>query len=188
MLLSATYTGHVVKFISDLTPVCSVLSTTYNQALLLFFCLNNFSTLFVVRGYLVCKMAWLAIYSISNRRFRGLIKIHKQGKCAVNSQTKKRRRTSTFVAKAWMESAYKKMGDKMPDSSTIHLPCYLNFKSLYQYMVEDLTLAGEKEIIAYSQFCKLMNTDFKDVIIPKVRISQRKSTQIDMIQKISCFI
>ena len=122
----------------------------------------------MVRGYLVCKNAWLAIYSISNSRFNKLLKECNDGKCAVTSQTKKKRKTRTFIAKAWMETAFSKMGDKMPDSFTIHLPCYLNYRTLYAYMAEDLTIAGENELIAYSQFCKLMHTDFNHVTIPKV--------------------
>ena len=73
-----------------------------------------------------------------------------------------------IISKAWMETAFSKMGDKMPDSFTIHLPCYLNYRTLYAYMEEDLTIAGENELIAYSQFCKLMHTDFNQVTIPKV--------------------
>lgn len=66
-----------------------------------------------------------------------------------------------------METTFQKIGDKMPDSITIHLPCYLNYKTLYSYMVSDLEKDGD-EPIAYSQFCKMMTDDFKEVSIPKV--------------------
>ena len=56
-----------------------------------------------------------------------------------------------------MTASCKKMGDKMPDSITIHLPCYLTYKTLYSY-------------IAHSQFCKLTTTDFPEVSIPKAYI------------------
>ena len=74
------------------------------------------------------------------------------------------------MAKAWMETAFSKMGDKMPDSFTIHLPCY---RTLYAYMAEDQTIAGENELIAYSQFCKLMHTDFNQVTISEMNITGR---------------
>ena len=124
----------------------------------------------MVRGYLVCKNAWLVIYSISNSRFNKIVKQYNDGNCTISSQRKKRRKTKTFVAKAWMESAFSKIGDKIPDSFTIHLPCYLNYKTLYAYMVEDLTRAGENEVIKYSQFCNLMHTDFNEITIPKVTL------------------
>jgi hypothetical protein len=90
----------------------------------------------------------------------------KDGKVAVSSPSKKKRKTGTYIAKEWIESAFKKMGDKMPDSISIHLPCYLNYKILYSYMVADLDAVGD-EPISYSQFCTMMTKDFKEVSIPK---------------------
>ena len=55
----------------------------------------------------------------------------------------------------------------MPDSPIIHLPCYLDFRILYMYMVDDLSAAGDP-VISYSQFCKMMKHDFPEVSIPKV--------------------
>jgi hypothetical protein len=49
------------------------------------------------------------------------------------------------------------------------LPCYLDYRILYSYMVEDLTTVGELWI-SYSQFCKLMKEDFSEVSIQKVRL------------------
>jgi hypothetical protein len=89
----------------------------------------------------------LAIYSISSSPFNRFLNEHNNGKCAVHSQTKKKRKTKTFIAKACMDTAFSTMGDKMPDSITIHLPCYLNYKTIYAYMIEDLTLAGETETL-----------------------------------------
>ena len=83
------------------------------------------------------------------------------------AQTEKKMKTKTKIAKAWMKSSFQMMGDKMPDSIFIHLPCYLDYKILYNYMLEDLTTVGD-ELISYSQFCKLMKEDFSEVSIPKV--------------------
>ncbi len=120
----------------------------------------------MVYGYCVCKNAWLAIHSITQRQFSALLADLKDGKVAVSSPSKKKRKTGTYIAKAWMDSAFKKMGDKMPDSISIHLPCYLNYKILYSYMVADLEVVGD-EPISYSQFCTMMAKDFKEVSIPK---------------------
>jgi hypothetical protein len=120
----------------------------------------------MIYGYCVCKNAWLAIYSITQRQLSTLLADVKNGKVAVSSPCRKKRKTVTYIAKAWMENAFTKMGDKMPDSISIHLPCYLNYKILYSYMVADLELVGD-EAISYSQFCTMMARDFKEVSIPK---------------------
>ncbi len=121
----------------------------------------------MVHGFIVCKKAWLAIYSISERQFQMVLQSHKDGKKSVVSPLKRKRKTRTYIAKAWMTASFNKMGDKMPDSITIHLPCYLTYKTLYSYMVDDLRSTGD-EPVAYSQFCKMMMTDFPEVSIPKV--------------------
>ena len=93
--------------------------------------------------------------------------MHNEGKCKIGSPDRKKLKTKTYIAKAWMKSSFQMMGDKMPDSIFIHLPCYLDYKILYNYMLEDLTTVGD-ELISYSQFCKLMKEDFSEVSIPKV--------------------
>jgi hypothetical protein len=115
----------------------------------------------------VCKNLWMAVHGIHSSRLAKVLKIYKEGKNRVCSSDRKKLKTKTYIAKAWMKSSFQKMGDKMPDSIGIHLPCYLDYRILYSYMVEDLT-SVEEEIISYSQFCKLMNEDFPDVSIPKV--------------------
>ncbi|XP_068675637.1 uncharacterized protein [Montipora foliosa] len=74
-------------------------------------------------------------------------------------------RHKTNVSKAWMKLLFSRIGDKMPDSLAINLPSYLDYRILYGWMKQDLT--GE-EMICYSQFCRIMNSDFPDVSIPKV--------------------
>jgi hypothetical protein len=66
-----------------------------------------------------------------------------------------------------MKSSFQKMGDKMPDSPFIHLPCYLDFRILHQYMADDLTRVGDPAI-SYSQFCQMTKEDFPQVSIPNV--------------------
>ena len=46
------------------------------------------------------------------------------------------------LGREWV-SAFKKMGNTMSDSIFIHLPCYLNSKILYSYMVSDLEALGD---------------------------------------------
>ena len=134
---------------------------------ILWFYFRDGNILFMVYGYYVCKTAWLAIHSITQRQFQCLLNDLKDGKVAISSPIKKKKRkTRTFISKAWMESAFKKMGDKMPDSISIHLPCYLNYKILYSYMVADLEAVGD-DPVSYPQFCTMMEKYFKEVSIPK---------------------
>jgi hypothetical protein len=85
----------------------------------------------------------MAIHGILPSRLAKVIKMHNEGKCIIGSPDRKRQKTKTCIAKAWMKSSFQKMGDKMPDSIFIHLPCYLDYRILYSYMVEDLTTVGE---------------------------------------------
>lgn len=71
------------------------------------------------------------------------------------------------VAISWMQMTFNRIGDIMPDSLTVHLPSYLDFKILYEYMRTDLKEQGE-HCVSYSQFCNLMRNYFHDVRIPKV--------------------
>lgn len=56
----------------------------------------------------------------------------------------------------------------MPGGVEIHLPCWLNYKTLYGMMKDDLGKQKESALVSYSLFCSIMNTDFPDVKIPKV--------------------
>jgi hypothetical protein len=127
----------------------------------------------MIHGFVVCKKSWLAIYQVSDRRFSKLVQLELYGCCTIGSQTKRMRKTTTYISKAWMESSFMKMGDKMPDSVKIHLPCYLNYRALHQFLIDDLKAVGD-DSVCYSQFCKMMLTDFKHVSIPKVKASQEK--------------
>ena len=55
----------------------------------------------------------------------------------------------------------------MPDTLVINLPSYLDNQILYGYLKNDLTQLGE-QVISYSQFSRILNMDFPDVLIPKV--------------------
>ena len=112
----------------------------------------------------------MAIYAISQSLMAKLASMHKNGFQATRSPDKKKRKTKTYIAKAWMESSFQKMGDKMPDSPIIHLPCYLDFRIFYRHMVDDLSVVGDP-VILYPQFSKMMKHDFPDVSIPRVGYS-----------------
>ncbi|XP_068753053.1 uncharacterized protein [Montipora capricornis] len=121
---------------------------------------------FIARGFKTCKEAWQAVYGISNKRLDEALKSIMN--CVLTYDLENRfrgQRHKTNVSKAWMKLLFSRIGDKMPDSLAINLPSYLDYRILYGWMKQDLT--GE-EMICYSQFCRIMNSDFPDVSIPKV--------------------
>lgn len=129
---------------------------------------NKNNIVFMVQGYYVCKTAWMTAYGIGRTIclntyqsfIEGVVRFD-QNPCNTGLSHK------SNIAAAWMQMTFNRIGDMMPDSLTIHLPSYLDFKILYQYMKTDLEEQGEN-CISYSQFCKLMKTHFHDVRIPKV--------------------
>ena len=136
---------------------------------------------FIVRGFAVCKASWIAIHGITHSRIAKVVSMHSSGNLTTTSPDRKRRKTKTYIAKAWMKTSFQKMGDKMPDSPIIHLPCYLDYRILYKYMADDLATVDDP-VISYSQFCKIMKEDFVEVSIPKVSMnSDNKSRCVKQI-------
>ena len=62
----------------------------------------------------------MAIHAISQSLMAKLVSMHKNGFQTTRSPDKEKTKTKTYITKAWMESSFKKMGDKMPDSPIIH--------------------------------------------------------------------
>ena len=86
----------------------------------IFTAFNRDGTTYLVRGYSVCRASWMAIHAISQSLMAKLVSMHKNGFQTTRSPDKKKTKTKTYIAKAWMESSFQKMGDKMPDSPIIH--------------------------------------------------------------------
>ena len=115
----------------------------------------------------ICYIAWLTVHGISEKRFQKILKCYANGIVSINEKTSHWRTQKSEIAKAWMKSSFSRMGDRMPDSAAIHLPSYLDRKTLYDMMRNDLVGEGQP-IISYSQFCSLMASEFSHVGIPKV--------------------
>ena len=129
---------------------------------------------YIARGFKTCKEAWQAVYGISNKRLDEALKSIMNCVLTYDLENHFRgQRHKTNVSKAWMKLLFSRIGDKMPDSLAINLPSYLDYRILYGWMKQDLT--GE-EMICYSQFCRIMNSDFPDVSIPKV--SKKKVARV----------
>lgn len=125
---------------------------------------------YFVRGYETCRAAWQAAYGINSKRLEDVAKCFLNGLVLYENENQFNsvgQRHKTSVAKAWMQMLFSRIGDKMPDTLVINLPSYLDNRILYGYLKDDLTQLGE-QVISYSQFCRILNLDFPDVLIPKV--------------------
>lgn len=125
---------------------------------------------YFVRGYKTCRVAWQAAYGINSKRLEDVVKCFLNGLVVYENENQYNpvgQRHKTSVAKAWMQLSFSRIGDKMPDTLVINLPSYLDNRILYGYLKDDLTQLGE-QVISYSQFCRILNLDFPDVLIPKV--------------------
>lgn len=105
-----------------------------------------------MRSYDICYVAWLTVYGIGEKQFQRVLKCYANGMVSINEKQTRFRTHKSEVAKAWMMSSFSRMGDKMPNSSAIHLPSYLDRKALYEMMKNDL-VDQRQAIISYSQFC-----------------------------------
>jgi len=69
------------------------------------------------------------------------------------------------VCLSWMKYTFNNMGDKLPNSTQIHLPSFFSWKLLHNDVNAFLTLHGSKNI-SFSYFVTLRKHYFPNVIIP----------------------
>ena len=134
---------------------------------------RNLQHNFTLAGKQLCKVAYLRILDISEKRMRNVTRLYVEG--AAISQPRlsiKRNSTKHSNAIAWMERYFNRIGDKMPHLQQTHLPCFLSKKMVYELMVQDLTDEGvmKQEIISGSHFYAVWRDRFHNCIIPKVCI------------------
>lgn len=97
----------------------------------------------MAQGYYVCKTAWMAAFGIGRRMFSNTHQSFMTGQVSFDQETDRRLTHKSSVARSWMQMIFNRIGDIMPDSLTVHLPSYLDFKTLYDYMKVDLEQQGE---------------------------------------------
>ena len=130
------------------------------------------STRHFVAGKEICPAAWCKVFCISYRTLRRmeqkipLAEGVEHGNCG-----KKRKNTKTEAALAWMDRYFNLVGDKMPDSNQIHLPCWENQKDIHYRYCCDLKARGsmEEDLLGISMFYKVWTDNFSNVVIPEVR-------------------
>ena len=116
----------------------------------------------------VCKAAFCLIYGFPPKTIFRTIKSVAKGQYIVEHGNKGRKRITTKheAAKIWMEKYFNLIGDKIPMSTQIHLPCLDTQKEMYiRYKNEQML-----DILSMSTFYKLWEDDFPHVVIPEVCI------------------
>ena len=129
--------------------------------------INNYKTVFRIKGTPVCKQAWIQVHGINERRFDRIYSDFKTGsKVYVHGNTGlKRRSNKTSQCIAWLTFLVNSIGDQQPDSGKVHLPSCFTKLALYQKMICEL---GCDDSISKSQFYNIMEKEFAHVSIPKV--------------------
>ena len=129
---------------------------------------------YILSGKKLCQKAFVSILRISHKRLRTVTRLAMTGAItAKNTSLRTRRKTDRVeIASAWMESYFKRIGDRMPHTQQVHLPSFLSKNIVYQQMLEELAqqgLGGEK-MLSLSHFYALWNDHFSYCIIPKVSL------------------
>ena len=127
---------------------------------------------YVLFGKRLCKEAFITVMGISSKRLRTVCRLVQAGSITAKSKPINTRRATnnTEVACAWMESYFKRIGDRMPHTQQVHLPSFLSKLNVYHQMMDELTQQGltDEKQLSLSHFYALWNKRFSYCIIPKV--------------------
>ena len=133
---------------------------------------HKVETKYFIAGKEICNVAWAKVYSISQRTLTRMLKSISLGesKAVHGNQGKRRVNTKKESVGIWMERYFHLIGDKMPNSSQIHLPSWEVQKDVYSRYCQDMQIHGipEDEIAGISVFYKIWNEEFSHVVIPEV--------------------
>ena len=127
---------------------------------------------FVMRGRRVCRETWCLVHGISMKRLMQIIRDsqNNQRMYTHGNKGKRKLRERTIDSIALLKFFVSCVGDQQPDSDKIHLPSCFTKKAIYEKMEGELRLNG-KEVVSRSQWCNIWEDHFKDVLIPKVFLS-----------------
>ena len=140
--------------------------------LFLFFSSRIEDTTFIIAGIPVCIDAFRQIYGISKSKFYQVYQMYKNGYKVISPKKKRvriRSQLKTNIAVGWMRVYFQRIGEKMPNSISINLPCYLTKEKVYSEMKRDLEESGDP-CCGFSWFSHIWNERFSNVHIPAVSI------------------
>ena len=131
---------------------------------------NEESTNHILCGKLVCKIAYIKILQISEKRYRKFQTIFKRNP-SIKIQSKPVTRSlspKVIEAKTWMTRYFNRIGDSMPHMDQVHLPHGLTKQDIYYVMKSQLQEQGVSTIVSLSHYYSIWNSSFRKVVIPKI--------------------
>ena len=135
-----------------------------------FLCLRLDSSTFYIVGVPVCLEAWRKIYGVSRTKLYEVYQMFRNNYKVLSPKHRQKRiksKLKTNIAIGWMEVYFKRIGEKMPNTISINLPCYLTQEKIYQEMKRDLESTGDP-CCSFSWFNHIWNEKFSNVHIPAV--------------------
>ena len=126
---------------------------------------------YFVSGKSVCRNVWVSSLGISTSTFYNARKRFLSGSVSIVREMQRSPQLKTNEAIAWMQNYFDLVGDKLPHLMSVHLPSNLSKLTIYQRMTSEFRNRKESSItISQSNFFRIWEEHFPDVIIPKVRI------------------
>ena len=124
---------------------------------------------FFVCGKAVCQVIWIATLGISSSFFYRIRQKAFSGSISIVTEPQRSPLQKTSKAIAWIENYFALVGDKLPHRMVIHLPSNLTKVGIYKKMCQDFAHRNEPtNIVSQSNFFKIWNENFPQVLIPKV--------------------
>ena len=93
----------------------------------------------------MCLEAWRKIYGVSRTKLYEVYQMFRNNYKVLSPKHRQKRiksKLKTNIAIGWMEVYFKRIGEKMPNTISINLPCYLTQEKIYQEMKRDLESTG----------------------------------------------
>lgn len=126
---------------------------------------------YILSGKKLCQKAFLTVLSISVKRLRNVKRlVQSKALSAKPLPVVSRRKTDKVeICSVWMDSYFKRIGDRMPHTEQTHLPSFLTKYSIYHQMTNELSQQGhtQKEL-SLSHFYAVWKERFSHCVIPKV--------------------
>nr|XP_006821263.1 PREDICTED: uncharacterized protein LOC102800784 [Saccoglossus kowalevskii] len=125
----------------------------------------------VLKGKRVCPKAWQVVHNVSEDRWKSCKQKFIEGVITVTHKNRGRTgfRDKTTAAIGWMQFLFERIGDYMPHSSEIHLPCCYSKTSLHARMRSEFLDRGisDNGIICYDHFSRVWKMHLSEFKICK---------------------
>ena len=134
---------------------------------------GGFKYQFVVQQETVCLQGLLRIYGATRWHCRRAKRVAESGMAnqhlSIGVRRKDPRSTLQFQMRAALDVYFQTYGDKHPSKDEIHMPCFVDKKDLYEYVMKEPTvkkIVGTKEF-SLKSFQAILSTYFSNVKFPR---------------------